>query len=207
MHVISFMIRAIMFDLWNTIAKKDISEKRVLRDHFQIKKENYERVYYRALEMQRWNTEKAWAKKFLETFDIPITDENIQLIVNKTQEGIRFTKLLPGMTEILELLKHSYKLILLSNSHNFETVVLDNFKIRHLFDVVVFSYDVGLLKPDRKIFEIAASQAQVQLPECLLVDDLPEYIEKAREYGMQAVQFKNQEQLRRDLSNLSILIE
>jgi HAD superfamily hydrolase (TIGR01509 family) len=56
-----------------------------------------------------------------------------------------------------------------------------------LFDDVLCSADVGLAKPDRRVYELAARRLGLGTGECLFVDDLAENVEAARDAGMQAV--------------------
>lgn len=53
-----------------------------------------------------------------------------------------------------------------------------------LADHVVSSARVGVAKPDRKIYEIAAEQAGVEMSRCLFVDDRLENVEAAVGLGM-----------------------
>ncbi|MEV0375960.1 HAD-IA family hydrolase [Streptomyces sp. NPDC050636] len=57
-------------------------------------------------------------------------------------------------------------------------------------DHVVSSARVGVAKPDRKIYEIAAEQAGVASNRCLFVDDRLENIEAAIELGMTGVHYR-----------------
>ncbi len=56
-----------------------------------------------------------------------------------------------------------------------------------LFDAVVISGEVGMRKPEPRIFEHAASLLGLPLHACLLVDDLERNVDGARSTGMSAV--------------------
>lgn len=58
-----------------------------------------------------------------------------------------------------------------------------------MFDAVVISHVVGLRKPERSIFELAAAQLGLALDECVFVDDTLRHVKAAREIGMAAVHF------------------
>ena len=58
-----------------------------------------------------------------------------------------------------------------------------------LFDVVVISHIVGLRKPERPIFELAAAMLGVAPTDCVLVDDTSANVAAARAVGMAAVHF------------------
>ncbi|MFB6440815.1 HAD family hydrolase [Streptomyces sp. NPDC056411] len=69
-------------------------------------------------------------------------------------------------------------------------------------DHVVSSARVGVAKPDRKIYEIAAKQAGVAMNRCLFVDDRLENIEAAAGLGMTGVHYREPADLRGPLGFL-----
>ncbi len=71
--------------------------------------------------------------------------------------------------------------------------------IERLFQVAVLSYDLGVSKPDRKIYEVAIQRAGVAPGEVFFVDDRIENVEGARAAGLDAVQFTSPQQLAADL--------
>jgi putative hydrolase of the HAD superfamily len=62
-----------------------------------------------------------------------------------------------------------------------------------LFDAVVISAEVGLRKPDREIFLLAADRIGVPPEECVFVDDLLHNADGARAVGMEAVVHRSAE--------------
>jgi putative hydrolase of the HAD superfamily len=58
-----------------------------------------------------------------------------------------------------------------------------------LFDVLVISHVVGLRKPERPIFELAAAKLGVAPADCVLVDDTLANVAAARATGMAAVHY------------------
>jgi putative hydrolase of the HAD superfamily len=58
-----------------------------------------------------------------------------------------------------------------------------------LFDVMVISHVVGLRKPERPIFELAAGKLGLAPAECVFVDDTLRNVVAARQVGMTAVHF------------------
>jgi putative hydrolase of the HAD superfamily len=56
-----------------------------------------------------------------------------------------------------------------------------------LFDHVVLSGEVGVRKPSRRIFRIAAERAGVPPERCLMVDDLEHNLVGAGRVGMQTL--------------------
>ena len=67
------------------------------------------------------------------------------------------------------------------------------------FEIQVLSFEVGAIKPDRKIFEHAAEKAGVAPSEIFYTDDRAENVGAAREFGFDAVQYTSTMALAREL--------
>jgi len=109
------------------------------------------------------------------------------------------------MSEIKKL-RPRYKVGLLSNingrawlDERFGEGVLDD-----LFDTVVASGDVGMIKPEPGIFELVLERLGVEAHEAVMIDDLERYCEGARAVGMQAIQFHTTKQALDELNALLV---
>ncbi len=80
---------------------------------------------------------------------------------------------IPATTqEVLLKLKQSQKRIgLLSNADVIEIAAWPQSPICHLFDSVVFSCEVGCVKPERAIYEIALQSLNVRAQDAVFVGD------------------------------------
>lgn len=67
------------------------------------------------------------------------------------------------------------------------------------FDVRVWSYELKVAKPDRKIYEHVLEKLGTPAEETLFLDDKPENIEAAQALGMKGIVFSTVEKLRVDL--------
>ena len=81
--------------------------------------------------------------------------------------------------------------------------VLDNM-LQHFawiedFDVLIWSYQHNLAKPEAAIYELLLARLGTAPEETLFLDDKLENVEAARHLGIQALQFSTIEQLRQDL--------
>lgn len=56
-------------------------------------------------------------------------------------------------------------------------------------DVIVCSHEVGLAKPDRRIYQLACDQLGVATQNAIFVDDKETCVAGARSAGMHAIQF------------------
>ena len=68
------------------------------------------------------------------------------------------------------------------------------------FDSVVTSFETGLAKPERAIFEYAAQQLKVDVSECIMIDDSETNCEGARAAGMAAICFTTLDNLKKSLN-------
>lgn len=101
------------------------------------------------------------------------------------------------MPPILEALKkQNITLILLSNTceaHFWQ--VEKQFPFLKLFDGFILSYEVKARKPEKTIYDKALELAQAQPDECLYVDDVLEYVEAAKDLGIDSHHFEGAENL------------
>ena len=110
---------------------------------------------------------------------------------------------LPGTLiadETLERLHRRHRLLALSNTNaiHFEMVRERYRSLRH-FDAFVVSYEVGALKPDPRMYRAALDRAGAPPQQCFYTDDIAAYVEAARQFGIDAVQFKSSSQIEREL--------
>ncbi|MDK2980523.1 MAG: 2-haloacid dehalogenase [Chloroflexota bacterium] len=98
---------------------------------------------------------------------------------------------IPGTVEILaELREAGYPLYVLSNwSAETFARVRAHFPFLDWFDGLVISGQIGLLKPNREIFEHLLEQVGRPAEECLFIDDHATNTEAAEQLGFQTVLF------------------
>ncbi|HTB49325.1 MAG TPA: HAD-IA family hydrolase [Verrucomicrobiae bacterium] len=103
---------------------------------------------------------------------------------------------------IREALKPKYKIGLLSNvgTNRLGSIFVDNDIA--LFDVILLSHELGIIKPDPRSYETMALKLGIALEDCVFVDDLERNVNGARSAGMQAVRYHDFEQMKADLEEL-----
>lgn len=79
---------------------------------------------------------------------------------------------------------------------------LESMGLADLADHVVSSARVGVAKPDRAIYEIAAERAGVPAARCLFIDDRLENVEAAIALGMSGLHYHQPADLQKALSFL-----
>jgi putative hydrolase of the HAD superfamily len=69
----------------------------------------------------------------------------------------------------------------------------------HYFHYLLFSCELGLIKPDAAIYHACLKGMGVKPEESLFIDDRPVNVEGARAAGMRALVFRSADQLARDI--------
>lgn len=104
------------------------------------------------------------------------------------------------LVDYLRALRPRYKTALLSNAwDDLRQVLEEHWKITDAFDEVFISAEVGLLKPDPRIYRLALERLGVAPQEAVFVDDFPENVAGARAVGMHAIQFRDPGQARAEV--------
>jgi epoxide hydrolase-like predicted phosphatase len=108
-----------------------------------------------------------------------------------------------ALVEVIRNLRPKYKTGLLSNHFpSLRDALRNQWKIEEAFDVVVISAEVGLLKPDARIFRLVLTQLGVFPSEAVFIDDFARNLAGAEAVGMQTLQFRRSDQLCVDLQHL-----
>ncbi|MFA6003415.1 MAG: HAD family phosphatase [Elusimicrobiota bacterium] len=95
---------------------------------------------------------------------------------------------------------------LLSNTH---ALHYDYIKQHYAFPkhirAAVLSHELGMRKPEARIFEAALKIAKVSAEQAVFIDDLKPNVEAARKVGFHAILYKDPDDLRRRLVDLGVL--
>ena len=102
-------------------------------------------------------------------------------------------------------LKNRVQRLLLSNTNAIHMdYVFTQYPFLREFDALLLSYEVGCLKPDAAIYNHAIEKNALTPSRCVFIDDLETNVEGARRVGLQAIQFRDVEQLRAELTKLGL---
>lgn len=109
------------------------------------------------------------------------------------------------VTSIMQRLRRRHKLIALSNTN---VLHLEHVKASvpslSIIEDWVASCEVGLRKPDPRIYFLALERAQALPRHAVYIDDRPELVEAGRSIGMTAIRFENSRQLDQDLQAIGL---
>ena len=116
---------------------------------------------------------------------------------------------IPGTVDVLaDLRAAGVRLLALSNwSAETFPVAREQFEFLAWFEEIVISGEVGVNKPDRRIFEHLMEHFDIEPRAALFIDDSSANVEAAEELGFGAILFTDAGALRRELVRLGLLPE
>lgn len=200
-------IKAIIFDFGNVLIEWD--PRHVYRRYFPDDDAAMEQFLHEVSFME-WNAQQDKGRSFAEgvahlSKQFPQYSDLIQAYHNNWKESIGDS--LTGTVEILKQLKKAgYSVYGLSNwSAETFPLVSDRYDFFALFDDIILSGEVGSIKPEPEIFEIALQRIRRHARECLFIDDAPANVEQARRMGFATVLFQSAEQLAEELHRMKLL--
>lgn len=107
---------------------------------------------------------------------------------------------------LINTLRAHYKVAMLSNINILHYEYLQkNFPVFRVFDEVFLSFQLGLIKPDKEIYNLVIQSLAVKPQEIFYTDDRPELVESAKSLGVRGCVFSNFEQLIKDLRDTGII--
>jgi len=103
---------------------------------------------------------------------------------------------------IREYKKH-YKTGLITNySKIMREMIETEWQVKDLFDEIIISSEVGLVKPDPRIYQLMLERLGCQPGEAVFIDDRIRNIVGARNAGLKAVLFENRVQALKELDEI-----
>ena len=99
------------------------------------------------------------------------------------------------LVAFLHSLQPHYKTAILSNCWpGARQVMEERYGLNRVVDELILSYEVGIAKPDLRIFAMAAARLGVRSQETVFVDDVTANVTAAQAAGMTSVRFESTEQ-------------
>ncbi|MFH0917914.1 MAG: HAD family phosphatase [Candidatus Omnitrophota bacterium] len=106
---------------------------------------------------------------------------------------------------LVNALRTNYKTAMLSNINILHYEYLKrNFPVFGVFDQIFLSFQLGLIKPDKKIYNLVIRKLKVSPAEIFYTDDRPELVQSAKSLGMSGCVFTKFNQLISDLEENGI---
>ncbi len=93
---------------------------------------------------------------------------------------------------VKKLKKKGYKVYVLSNfaQEAHQTFILGNDFFNH-FDGMMFSFQVGVIKPEAMMFNLLLKKYELDPYECAFIDDIKANVDAAQELGIIGIEYRN----------------
>lgn len=186
------MAKAIIFDLWNTLAYNDTPQNpmMLLERKLGIKAEDYKKIE-KPFMTQKFPSVLEAAKHLCEFLGKDADCSTINDLLDIWDKSRMRLAFFPDVLPELEKLREKYKIALVSNTDCFTMKPFFENGYKKYFDEIAFSYDTGLLKPDPRLFRLVLHNLGVKPQEAVMVgDNLHDDVEAALGVGMHAVLMK-----------------
>ena len=96
-----------------------------------------------------------------------------------------------NIVNFLRSIKPKYKVGLISNAWSGLRAYIEREKFDDAFHHLTISAEVGVAKPEARIYQFALEQLQVKAKEAVFVDDVLENIKACEKLGMRGIHFKD----------------
>lgn len=185
------MIKNIIFDYGNTIV--EFEPKNIIKRFGVDKDEDIKILEKTAFDRKYWDRfddGTLSAEDFKEKISEILPERLIKVSGEIADNWMLKLPYICGMDTLIKRLKsEGYRLYLLSNISREFAKRKDKTEIFELFDGLVFSGEIGIVKPQKEIFEYLLNKYKLAAEECLLVDDNNKNVESAKKLNIQSLLF------------------
>ena len=195
-------IRAVYFDLGGVILRTEFQAPRQhLAERLGMEYEDIARIVFEGETSQqasigRITEAEHWAA-ILRRLHLPVTE--LQAVRDEFFAGDILDR---NLLDFMRGLKQTVKVGLISNAWSGLRPWIISNKFDDAFDVMIISAEVGVMKPDPRIYQVALEQLDMAPAEAVFLDDFIRNVEGARAAGMQAIHFTQPEQALSELKQL-----
>ena len=194
-------IKAVIFDLGGVIVRTDFPEVRDQLEHKMglepgtLERHIWDGPDWELAELGAITYEEYW-RRVGTVLGLSTPEETVAF----RQEYFSGDHVNQELLDLIRDLKDRYKIGLLSNAPDRLDHWLENhWQIKHFFDAIVYSAQVGIAKPDARVYHLILKQLKVLPSEAVFIDDFARNVEAALGLGMTAIRFTNTENLKEEL--------
>jgi epoxide hydrolase-like predicted phosphatase len=107
---------------------------------------------------------------------------------------------------VARLRQNGYMAAILSNCTAHTLEYIKKHRIDSYFDDMVLSYELGINKPDLRIYKLALKKLGITADEAIFIDDKVENTDDAEKIGIKSILFTSAEELVVELRKLGVKI-
>lgn len=144
-------------------------------------------------------------KKVLSTIskNLKISEKKLKRFYTQAyKRNFKFNKQL--FKQALKFKKKGYKIAILSDQWHLSKKALMPTKYTKYFDAVIISCDVGIRKPNPKIYKLTLKKLNLSANQTVFIDNQEWNIKPAKKLGMKTALFVNNKQLFKQLFELGV---
>lgn len=185
------MITTVIFDLGGVLLRTEDREPRTkLARRLGMTYEELERQVYGSREAMKGEiSSEKHRKSVLRELGLP--EDELKEFGDEFWGGDQMDA---KLVEFIRSLRGDYTTALLSNAwDDLRPLLISYWKIADAFDHIFISAEMGLAKPDPRIYQAVEAELAKDPSELVFVDDFIQNIEAAREQGWHAVHFRSRE--------------
>ncbi len=197
------VIKAIIFDMGGVLIKTiDKDRRSQLAKSFGLT--------YQELDQLVYSSESAQRATRGEISELEHFENTLNLLGIPDNDIMQFKEAFWGgdaldlkLVDFIRSLKDQYKIGMLSNAMSETRMWLEEkYDFLHLFDVIFFSAEQKLAKPDPLYYRAILNEMTFAAEETIFIDDFVENIEAADKLGMQTVLYKSTPQTIADIKRI-----
>jgi epoxide hydrolase-like predicted phosphatase len=184
------MLQAIIFDFGGVFMKTTDYQPRHQWDHrLGLPPGSVERIVHgseswRAAQKGQLSMESYWQDVAQQ---LHLTADEVRQLADDFYSGDSLDSALVQIAKSLR--ERGLRVALLSNDGPHLRHKLDHLGITDLFDPLVISADIGVMKPDARAYQAVLDLLGCRPDETLFIDDMPANIEGAQAVGMNGIQY------------------
>jgi HAD superfamily hydrolase (TIGR01509 family) len=112
-----------------------------------------------------------------------------------------------GMRSLISKIKKKHRVIVLSGNVKERVDFLrQKYNIDPLFHDQHYSFHHGVSKPDVRLFKRMIKKAHLKPQDCIMIDDMDNFLASLRKLGAKTILFKNAKQLEKQLKKMGVTL-
>jgi len=194
--------RAVFVDFGGVIMRtEDIGPRTHQAERLGMTTRDLEKIFFESDSSLRASTGEIPEETHWQTVAeaLGVSRQETDKIINEFFSGDQADAML---LDFLRSLRPERKVGLISNAWSGLRAFITSQKFEDVFDEMIISAEVGLMKPDARIYRLALEKIGVQPEESIFLDDVLVNVEGARSVGMKAIHFTQPEKSLEELKKL-----
>jgi FMN phosphatase YigB (HAD superfamily)/aminoglycoside phosphotransferase (APT) family kinase protein len=204
------MIKALIFDLGNVVTSNnwhyDCPEKdREFCSYFHVTMDDFEKGWEAAWPSMQ--TGKITEDEFWNIFLTKSGVKNVDIDYAK-KLWRKYQLIYQDALDLIIKIRNYYPIFACTNNgKEWVNYFKEKYHLDSYFDEIINSADVGVGKPEKKIFDIVIQQTGFASSEIVFIDDSLNLVQAAQDIGLHAIKFESTKQLESDLKKIGVNTE